>query len=85
MSPICSSVSGRDRAGAILNNGVPVMGDEHPWVTIMRRKLRERGFRGDRLETEINRMFARFPFLRGQTRDPHEALHRAINISRGRT
>jgi hypothetical protein len=38
--------------------------NEHPWVVILRRKLRERGFDGDRLEAEVNRMVDRFPFLR---------------------
>ena len=53
---------------------------EHPWVVRMRRKLRERGFEGDRLVTEVNRMMDRYPFLRGKTiADPKaEAIHRAI-------
>lgn len=37
---------------------------EHPWVVIMRRKLRERGFEDERLEAEVNRLVGRFPFLR---------------------
>lgn len=54
--------------------------DEHPWVAKIRQKLRERGFKGDRLEEEVNRMLVRFPFLRPK-RDPNEALYRAINVS----
>jgi hypothetical protein len=55
---------------------------EHPWVVIMRRKIRERGYEGDRLETQVRRMMMRFPFLRGQ-QDAHAGLYRAINISKG--
>jgi hypothetical protein len=37
---------------------------EHPWVTILRRKLKEDGLEADRLDAKMNRMFKRFPFLR---------------------
>ena len=37
---------------------------EHPWVKILRRKLKEDGFEGDRLDAKMNQMFERFPFLR---------------------
>lgn len=51
---------------------------EHPWVVVMHRKLRERGFVGDELEAEVNRMMNRFPFLRGKIAAEAEAIHRAI-------
>jgi hypothetical protein len=61
------------------------MSDEHPWVVILRRKLRERGYTGDRLEAEVKRMLAHFPFLRvDKQRSPHEGLYRAINITKRR-
>jgi hypothetical protein len=61
-------------------NKLSAMTTEHPWVAILRRKLRERGFKGDRLEEEVDRMVIRFPFLRPK-RDPNEGLYRAINKS----
>ena len=60
------------------------MADEHPWVTKARQKLYERGYRGDRLNEELERMLIRFPFLRPQETNPHAGLHRAISIANKR-
>jgi hypothetical protein len=51
---------------------------EHPWVVRLRQKLRERGFTGDHLEKELDRILERVPSLRGKKADPDAALHRAI-------
>jgi len=50
----------------------------HPWVVIMRRKLRERGFEGDRLEAEVNRMLDRFPFLRQRSGEGKGGVHESV-------
>jgi hypothetical protein len=58
--------------------------NEHPWITVMRRKLRQRGFKADQIEKLVKQIVQRVPALREvhNEPDPHAALHRAINVSK---